>query len=47
MLNVTGRSNRTTYRSVSAKSCIIGPSGTGMFAVRMTWPAASMTTCWT
>ena len=31
MLNVTGRSNSTTYRPVSAKSCIIGPSGTGMF----------------
>ena len=30
-LNVTGRSSRTTYLAVSAKSCIIGPSGTAMW----------------
>ena len=46
-LNVTGRSNSTTYLPVSAKSCIIGPSGTGMSVVRVTVPVGSTTTCWT
>ena len=47
MLNVTGRSKKTTYFAVRAKSCIIGPSVTAMSVARLTWPAASTTTCWT
>ena len=33
--------------AVSAKSCIIGPPGTGMSVVRLTVPSAPMITCWT
>ena len=47
MLKVTGRSKRTTYVSVSAKSCIMGPSETGTSVVELTLPSAPITTCCT
>ena len=47
MLKVTGRSNSTTYRPVSAKSCIIGPSVTGMLVAEATRPPEPTMRCWT
>ena len=46
-LKVTGRSNSTMKVSLIAKSCIIGPSVTGMSVVRLTRPLESTTMCWT